>query len=72
MHGAGFDAAARAIAALAEIHAVTTIFSTWPHDPHCDHEASAAMAQAAVQISGARLVFYPVWGWLLPPDAALT
>ena len=69
--GPAFDAAAAAIAALANTYGVETIFATWPYDPHCDHEAAAAIARAAVQLSGARLVFYPVWGWLLPPEHAL-
>ena len=70
-HGPAFDAAAVTIAALVEFHAVHTIFATWPHDPHCDHEAVAALARSAVQLSAARLAYYPVWGWLLPPGQAL-
>jgi LmbE family N-acetylglucosaminyl deacetylase len=64
--GAGFDAAVQAIVALSHAHDVTTIFATWPHDPHCDHRAAADMAEAAAATAGARLKFYPVWGWLLP------
>ena len=29
------------------------------------------MAQAAAHLTGARLIYYPVWGWLLPPEATL-
>ncbi len=67
-HGPAFEAAARTIAALAEMHDVRTIFATWPHDPHGDHQATAGLAAAAARLCGAKLVFYPVWGWLLPPD----
>jgi LmbE family N-acetylglucosaminyl deacetylase len=67
-HGATFERAARAIASLAKDHLAETIFATWPHDPHGDHEAVAAIATRAAELSQARLTYYPVWGWLLPPD----
>ncbi len=42
---------------------------TWPHDPHCDHLASARLVLATrARLGAARLFFYPVWGWTLPPD----
>lgn len=71
--GPAFDAAARTIAGLIKTHAIHTIFATWPHDPHCDHQAVAglAAAAAAAEACGARLMFYPVWGWLLRPGHQL-
>ncbi len=69
--GAAFDAAVRTMAALIEVHGVQTIFATWPHDPHGDHQTVAALAAAAAQRGGVRLLYYPVWGWLLPADHRL-
>lgn len=66
--GPAFTKAAETIAALARDRAVRTIFATWPHDPHGDHGSAALIAAAAAQLCGARLRFYPVWGWLLPPE----
>ena len=45
----------------------STVLSSWRHDPHCDHQATASMARA----SRLRVLFYPVWGWLLPDDTVL-
>jgi LmbE family N-acetylglucosaminyl deacetylase len=70
--GPVFDRAVAAIAALVRQHRVSTIFATWRHDPHCDHDATAAIARAAARATGARVKFYPVWGWLLPRHQALT
>ncbi len=64
--GTMFEDAVSRIVALVRQFDVTTIFATWRHDPHCDHAAAAAMAADAARQSGARLRFYPVWGWLLP------
>jgi LmbE family N-acetylglucosaminyl deacetylase len=69
LRGDSFEQAATAIAALAKSRAAGSIFATWPHDPHGDHAATAAIAARAAQLSGLRLTYYPVWGWLLPPDA---
>jgi LmbE family N-acetylglucosaminyl deacetylase len=71
-HGAALEGAARTIASLAKSHAATTIFATWPHDPHGDHQAVAAIAARAAQLSATTLTYYPVWGWLLPPDHPVT
>jgi LmbE family N-acetylglucosaminyl deacetylase len=69
--GGVFDDAVDGIVALVRRHGVTRIFSTWRHDPHCDHEAVAAMAMAAARVAGVIVRFYPVWGWLLPEDCGL-
>jgi LmbE family N-acetylglucosaminyl deacetylase len=46
-----------------------TLFVSWRHDPHCDHQAAYQMARAAQsQILGLRLYEYTVWGWSLPPS----
>lgn len=58
-------AASGAIAAIveqAQSIAASAIFVTWRNDPHCDHEASFALAREAAHRIGTRLVQYPVWG----------
>ncbi len=69
--GAGFTAAVQEIARVVGTCDVATIFASWEHDPHGDHKAAARMARAAARSTGARLLFYPVWGWLLPAEQEL-
>jgi LmbE family N-acetylglucosaminyl deacetylase len=69
--GPDFDHAVEMVAALVRRHDVTTIFATWPQDPHCDHTATAEMALSVARRTGVRLMFYPVWGWLIPPEQML-
>ena len=59
------------VAMLAREHGCTVMLAPWLHDPHCDHEAAALIAREAAQATGCRLLSYPVWGWLLPPDHPL-
>jgi LmbE family N-acetylglucosaminyl deacetylase len=64
------DEAERAIGAIAdcvrEIGA-RSIFVSWRHDPHCDHEASYRIARAVQRRAGeVRLFEYVVWGHTLP------
>jgi LmbE family N-acetylglucosaminyl deacetylase len=40
------------------------VIGPWAGDPHCDHEAAAAIAEAVAARGGMRLLSYPVWGWL--------
>jgi LmbE family N-acetylglucosaminyl deacetylase len=40
------------------------VIGPWAADPHCDHEAAAAIAEAVAIRAGLRLLSYPVWGWL--------
>jgi LmbE family N-acetylglucosaminyl deacetylase len=47
---------------------VKVICTTWRHDPHSDHQAVFRICKAAAARSSARLLAYPTWGWLLPPD----
>ena len=65
--GQAFDAAVAAIRRTAAEFGCATIAAPWRHDPHCDHQAAAAMAAA----TGLRVLSYPVWGWLLPDETAL-
>ncbi len=40
------------------------IIAPWAGDPHCDHEAAAAIGVAAAARLQVPLLSYPVWGWL--------
>ncbi len=69
--GAGFEAAVGALCELVREHGVGVVAGPWRHDPHCDHEAAAAMAVAVAARCGVRRLSYPVWGWTLPGDTVL-
>jgi LmbE family N-acetylglucosaminyl deacetylase len=46
-----------------------SLFVSWRHDPHCDHEASYRIARAVQRRAGEiRLFEYVVWGHTLPPS----
>lgn len=66
-------AAAEAIERLAAlVSGADVVTVTWRHDPHCDHQASFALArQACACVAGVRLWEYPIWGLTLPPDTEL-
>jgi len=46
-----------------------TVFVTWRHDGHADHEACARATLAAARSSGASCIEFPVWA-LVPGHAA--
>ena len=65
------EEAERAIGVIAgcveEIRAAS-VFVSWRHDPHCDHEASYQIAREVQRRVGkVRLFEYVVWGHTLPP-----
>jgi LmbE family N-acetylglucosaminyl deacetylase len=64
--GANFELAVAQLVALARGLGAGSIVAAWAGDPHCDHVAGAAIAEAAARETGARLLSYPVWGWTLP------
>lgn len=46
-----------------------SLFVSWRHDPHCDHEASYQIARKVQRrVGGLRLFEYVVWGHTLPPS----
>ena len=46
-----------------------SLFVSWRHDPHCDHEASYRIARQVQRRAGElRLFEYVVWGHTLPPS----
>ena len=65
------QAVSEQVAMLARDRACTVMLAPWLHDPHCDHEAAALLAREAARRARCRLLSYPVWGWLLPPDQPL-
>lgn len=69
--GPALDRLADRLASLAADFEATTVLTTWPHDPHCDHLAAWLVAVAAADRAALRLLCYPVWGWTLPPDTIL-
>ncbi len=70
--GAVAEAAIDMIAAVAKHIAASTLLVTWHRDPHCDHEACAALARAVVACrKSLRLFEYPVWGHTLPADVTI-
>jgi LmbE family N-acetylglucosaminyl deacetylase len=48
-----------------------TLLAPWRHDPHCDHQAAAAIAIAGSRRMDCRVLAYPVWGLTLPFDTPL-
>jgi len=69
--GPEFERAVEAVVTMIRDQSVANLLATWMHDPHGDHQATACIASRAAQIAGVRLLFYPIWGWLLPPDQPL-
>ena len=62
---------AQALAGL--IAADDMVLTTWRHDGHPDHEATARACAAAAEECGATLVEAPIWGWhwSRPGDSAM-
>jgi LmbE family N-acetylglucosaminyl deacetylase len=69
--GSLFEDTVDIILQLARTYDCGSIFASWWHDPHCDHEATYLLGAAAAIQSGRRLLSYPVWGWTLPEDMPL-
>jgi LmbE family N-acetylglucosaminyl deacetylase len=56
------------VACVREISA-GSLFVSWRHDPHCDHEASYRIARQVQSRAGElRLFEYVVWGHTFPPS----
>jgi len=67
VEGASFETAVSRVDDVVEAAGAWSVFVTWKHDPHCDHEAAAQMALALRRRRpGLRLWSYPIWGWHLP------
>jgi LmbE family N-acetylglucosaminyl deacetylase len=67
--GAEAERAIEAIVDCARKIGAGSLFVSWRHDPHCDHEASYRIARAVQRRAGEiRLFEYVVWGHTLAPD----
>lgn len=66
--GPSLQQAALRLADIVTAHGCGTVIASWEHDPHCDHEAAARIARTACQMTGARQLAYPIWGYTLPPE----
>jgi LmbE family N-acetylglucosaminyl deacetylase len=69
--GAAFDAVVALAAGLGRAAGCRLVIGPWGGDPHCDHEAGAAIAAAVAARTGWQLLSYPVWGWLRDGDGRL-
>lgn len=70
--GADADRTIADIVACAQDVQATALAVTWRRDPHCDHQASYALARTAcARMAGVRLLEYPVWGHTLPSDSEI-
>ena len=66
--GPGAERAIEAIADCASEIGAGSLFVSWRHDPHCDHEASYRIARRVQRRAREiRLFEYVVWGHTLPP-----
>jgi LmbE family N-acetylglucosaminyl deacetylase len=69
--GVALTAAIDCVAGLIAGWSCSTVVVSWRHDPHCDHEAAAAIAESACRRTGAKLLAYPVWGLTLASDTLI-
>ena len=60
--------AAQRLAQFTAERKIATVFSTWEHDPHCDHVSAHRIAALASGLAGFQLMSYAVWGWTLGAD----
>jgi LmbE family N-acetylglucosaminyl deacetylase len=67
--GEDAERAINVIADCADEIGAGSLFVSWRHDPHCDHEASYRIAREVQRRVGeVRLFEYVVWGHTLPPS----
>ncbi|WP_380780493.1 PIG-L deacetylase family protein [Sphingomonas sp. R86520] len=65
-----FERTADRLAAWCRSRGIRQIAVTWDGEPHCDHEAAAALATAVAQRISVGLYQYLVWGWTVPDLAS--
>lgn len=67
-----FERSVRALVFWCRRRGVRSVAVTWRGEPHCDHEAAAALATAVARRLRSALYEYLVWGWTMPDiDTAL-
>ena len=67
--GPAAEAIIIALADLCTLTGCNLVLGPWRHDPHCDHEAAATLAEGLARKTGLPVMSYPVWGWALPDEA---
>jgi LmbE family N-acetylglucosaminyl deacetylase len=68
--GVDADRAVAAIIERVDTIAARSLFVTWRHDPHCDHQATYQLArEVQKRRSQLRLFEYVVWGAMLAPSS---
>lgn len=67
-----FERTADRLAAWCRARGVRRVAVTWDGEPHCDHEAAAALAAAVATRIAVRLYQYLVWGWTVDDLASRT
>jgi LmbE family N-acetylglucosaminyl deacetylase len=71
-HGPVFEGAVDCLSAILDDAGAGSVFVTWERDPHCDHEAAAAMARALrTRYRTLKVWCYPIWGWHLAASTEL-
>jgi LmbE family N-acetylglucosaminyl deacetylase len=70
-YGTEFDSTVTAVMNLMRDNGCRMLCAPWLYDPHCDHEGAQLIARAAAKRTGAALLSYPVWGWLLADETPL-
>ena len=63
--GGAFLQMAGQLAELVRSTGAGTLLTTWLHDGHRDHAASALLAEAVSALQPVRHLSYPIWGWRL-------
>lgn len=67
--GLDFEQSVERVSTILASTGATTLFVTWEHDPHCDHQAASELAQEVRRRHPALILWsYPVWGWHLSPS----
>ena len=73
LDGPDFDLSVERIEAVIASIGARSLFVTWEHDPHCDHEAAAHLAkEIRIRHPQLKLWSYPVWGWHLSPSQTVS
>ena len=62
------DEAVNRLGARTDLDAITTVWASWRHDPHVDHQRTAALAdRLVVLLPSLELWEYPIWGRFIEP-----
>jgi LmbE family N-acetylglucosaminyl deacetylase len=70
--GPDFDRSVQDVGEIVIASGAQSLFVTWKHDPHCDHETAARLAEELRRRHPfLKLWSYPIWGWHLPPSQAV-